>query len=63
MNAWGTEYEGKEEEEPGMDHTLRMKDGMSGPETPETGGAPKDVEAPRADLPDWLAKELFKIFV
>lgn len=39
------------------------EEGQRGPAPPRARGAPREPETPRGELPEWLAKELFRIFV
>lgn len=47
-------------EETMADSTMRTRTGAAREARPEVR---REAEAPRAELPEWLAKELFKIFV
>lgn len=42
---------------------IALERGLEPPARAESRRARKEPEPPRGDVPDWLAKELFKIFV
>lgn len=64
MKAWGRMDDGaREEEENGMENTLRSDEGRGRSEKPEASDRGRDSNPPRTDLPDWMEKELFRIFL